>query len=148
MPIAALFHQAQRFDRCFAGGDAVGIRRYELGRRRVVASSLGQHAMAGIAPGRDPDAGDRPRSPAPRRRDGGACGLCIDACNEVIKRVGRPPGLIDFSGQTMREAAPERSRIVLRVALVRPRTAVYALMLLAGSTLMLWSLVSHASILG
>jgi hypothetical protein len=48
----------------------------------------------------------------------------------------------------MREAAPERSRIVLRVALVRPRTAVYALMLLAGSTLMLWSLVSHASILG
>ena len=55
MPVAALFHQAQRFDRCFAGGDAVGIRRYELGRRRVVASSLGQHAMDGIAPGRDPD---------------------------------------------------------------------------------------------
>jgi hypothetical protein len=149
MPIAALFHQTRRFDRCFAGGDAVGIRRYELGRRRVVASSLGQHAMAGIAPGRDPDElaialGHQHRVDVMV----GACGLRIDACNEVMKRVGRPPGLIDFSGQTMREAARDRSRIVLRVALVRPRTAVYALMLLAGSSLILWSLMSHASILG
>jgi hypothetical protein len=38
-----------------------------------------------------------------------------------MKRVGRPLGLIDFSGQTMREAAPDRSRIVLCVALVRHR---------------------------
>ena len=38
-----------------------------------------------------------------------------------MKRVCRPPGLIDFSGQTMREAAPDRSRIVLCVALVRHR---------------------------
>jgi polyferredoxin len=105
--------------------------------------------MDGIAPGRDPDElaialGHQHRVDVMV----GACGLRIDACNEVMKRVGRPPGLIDFSGQTMREAARDRSRIVLRVALVRPRTAVYALMLLAGSSLILWSLTSHASILG
>jgi cytochrome c oxidase accessory protein FixG len=74
------------------------------------------------------------------------CGLCIDACNEIMQRVGRPSGLIAFSSQAMREAA--RSGVkdvtaVLRAALLRPRTAVYALVLLLGSGLMLWSLLSR-----
>ncbi len=66
--------------------------------------------------------------------------------NEVMKRVGHPPGLIDLSSQAMREAAGSGVRDLaapFRAALVRPRTAVYALVLLAGSSLMQWSLLSR-----
>ena len=74
------------------------------------------------------------------------CGLCIDACDQVMRRVGRPPGLIAFSSEAMREAVRSGVRDftdVLHAALFRPRTAVYAAVLLVGSALMLWTLLSR-----
>ena len=52
------------------------------------------------------------------------CGLCIDACDTVMKKVGRPTGLIaydtDINIARRREGKPPIYRIV------RPRTLIYA----------------------
>ncbi|WP_432201902.1 cytochrome c oxidase accessory protein CcoG [Erythrobacter sp. W53] len=54
------------------------------------------------------------------------CALCIDACDQVMKDVGRPRGLIDYATleDCEREAAGETPRPVLRT-LLRPRTLIY-----------------------
>jgi cytochrome c oxidase accessory protein FixG len=56
------------------------------------------------------------------------CGLCIDACNEIMDKVERPRGLIAFDTYANRVAqldgkAPHR-------AFIRPRTIIYAAVLL------------------
>ena len=77
------------------------------------------------------------------------CGLCIDACNEVMRRLGRPQGLIAFTSQAMREAAgsatvaADLTRAVER-GVLRPRTAVYSAVLLVGAAAMLWSLLARS----
>ncbi|MXP15649.1 cytochrome c oxidase accessory protein CcoG [Altererythrobacter confluentis] len=54
------------------------------------------------------------------------CALCIDACDRVMKEVGRPRGLIDYATleDCTREAAGETPRPVWQT-LLRPRTLVY-----------------------
>ena len=52
-----------------------------------------------------------------------ACTQCIDACDGVMDRIGKPRGLIRFSSQARMEGEPGR--------LVRPRVILYPLVLLA-----------------
>ena len=54
------------------------------------------------------------------------CALCIDACDRVMKDIGRPRGLIDYATleDCAREAAGEEPRPVLKT-LMRPRTLIY-----------------------
>ncbi len=91
-----------------------------------------------------------------------ACGLCIDACNNIMDKVGRPRGLIAFetlsnlnaseaTTQTMpigpdRVAAGMASRKVAKW--VRPRTVLYATLLSAVSALMIvaFNLRSHTNL--
>ena len=56
------------------------------------------------------------------------CALCIDACDKVMKDIGRPRGLIDYATleDCEREAAGEAPRSPLRT-LFRPRTIAYFL---------------------
>jgi cytochrome c oxidase accessory protein FixG len=57
-----------------------------------------------------------------------ACDQCIDACDEVMEKVKRPPGLIRFASQSELAGLPRRS--------LRPRVLVYgAIMLVAVTTL-------------
>jgi cytochrome c oxidase accessory protein FixG len=56
------------------------------------------------------------------------CGLCIDACDDVMRRVGREEGLVAFD-TLARLAAVSRGEPP-RHRLVRPRTVVYAALLL------------------
>ena len=58
------------------------------------------------------------------------CGLCIDACDEIMDRVERPRGLIGFDTYANR-AAHERGTTA-HPRFVRPRTVVYVLILLAA----------------
>jgi cytochrome c oxidase accessory protein FixG len=62
------------------------------------------------------------------------CALCIDACDEVMDRVGKPRGLIDYD--TLRNDAAARAGKPAKVGLstfIRPRTILYtALWCLAG----------------
>ena len=53
------------------------------------------------------------------------CALCIDACNEIMDKVGRPRGLIAYD--TIAQSGEQRPRATRRpVQLVRPRTLLYA----------------------
>ncbi len=54
------------------------------------------------------------------------CGLCIDACDKVMKDVGRPRGLIDYATleQCEAEAAGAPAQPAWK-ALLRPRTFLY-----------------------
>ncbi|MBV9824879.1 MAG: cytochrome c oxidase accessory protein CcoG [Alphaproteobacteria bacterium] len=76
------------------------------------------------------------------------CGLCIDACNQVMHRIGRPTDLIAFTSQAMRESKGTTVRDftgAVRTALLRPRTIVYSAILLLGAVGMLWTLLSRST---
>lgn len=70
------------------------------------------------------------------------CALCIDACNEVMGKVGRPPNLIAYDSFRGLEAAkqghPEKAG---RPRLIRPRTIIYASLIAVVSLTMLVALL-------
>lgn len=60
------------------------------------------------------------------------CAACIDACNTVMTRVGRATGLIRYDSLAGLAGRPTRW--------IRPRTGLYALLLLAGASVGAWAL--------
>ncbi|RIA47807.1 cytochrome c oxidase accessory protein CcoG [Dichotomicrobium thermohalophilum] len=52
------------------------------------------------------------------------CALCIDACNEVMDKVGRPRGLIAYD--TFRNLEAQQHGETAPPRLIRPRTVLYA----------------------
>ncbi len=72
------------------------------------------------------------------------CALCIDACDEIMAKVDRPKGLIayDTDLNIERREAGERSR----VNLVRPRTILYTVLIVAVGGLMLFGLVNRVEL--
>ncbi|WP_119420438.1 cytochrome c oxidase accessory protein CcoG [Rhodospirillaceae bacterium SYSU D60015] len=67
------------------------------------------------------------------------CGLCIDACDEVMRKVGRPTGLIAFA-TLAGEAARARGE-PWHYRLIRPRTIIYAAVLIVACLAMTAALV-------
>ena len=68
------------------------------------------------------------------------CGLCIDACNDVMKRVGRPPDLIAYDSINRQNARARGEEAPYRF--VRARTLIYlALLVFVGGAIVygLWS---------
>jgi len=70
------------------------------------------------------------------------CALCIDACNDIMDKVGRPRGLIAYTTVSNLENATAGPRDGLRI--VRPRTVLYSVLIVLVSGLMLWSLLSRS----
>ncbi|HZB62106.1 MAG TPA: cytochrome c oxidase accessory protein CcoG [Microvirga sp.] len=72
------------------------------------------------------------------------CGLCIDACNNVMAKIGRPPDLIaydtDMNVRARMEGRPEVRRIV------RPRTLFYAGVMVIVGAIMIASLAMRQSL--
>lgn len=72
------------------------------------------------------------------------CSLCVDACDSMMTKVGRPTGLIaweSFTGQTQRAAGqPAEWKPI------RPRTILYAVIILLVSAVMLIALVMRQPI--
>ncbi|MCE2820612.1 MAG: 4Fe-4S dicluster domain-containing protein, partial [Phenylobacterium sp.] len=66
------------------------------------------------------------------------CGLCADACDEMMDRIDRPRGLIGYDTDKAVAARAAGQPAVYR--LVRPRTLVYAGALVLVSGLMFWGL--------
>lgn len=68
------------------------------------------------------------------------CGLCIDACDSVMDKVGKPRGLIRYASQDemagLRTSKPHR----------QPRTLIYAAILLAALTGIAYGLVRMSPI--
>lgn len=72
------------------------------------------------------------------------CALCIDACDEMMDKVGRPQRLIDFVSLTNVERRAQKLPTVLK--LLRTRTVLYGVMLLAVAAIMLVALASRSDI--
>jgi cytochrome c oxidase accessory protein FixG len=72
------------------------------------------------------------------------CGLCIDACDDVMTRIGRPLSLIAFDtdANVLRRERHEKTRF----RFVRPRTIAYAAVLGIVSLIMLGGLVTRSTI--
>jgi cytochrome c oxidase accessory protein FixG len=70
-----------------------------------------------------------------------SCALCIDACNTVMKKVGRPPNLIGYDTERRAEARAEGKPLGYRI--LRPRTVLYAMLMTAVAIVMLVALLSR-----
>ncbi len=77
------------------------------------------------------------------------CGLCIDACNPVMEKIGRPPNLITLDSIANQERRAEKKPPVFRF--LRPRTLIYSAVLLLVAAGMVGTLMTrpniHANIL-
>jgi len=69
------------------------------------------------------------------------CGLCVDACDDIMTKMGRPTGLIAYDSEAAvsHRAAGEKPRYKL----IRSRTIYYALAMSVVGGLTLWSLISR-----
>ncbi len=72
------------------------------------------------------------------------CALCIDACNEIMDKVGRPKNLIAYETIAGQEAAAEGNTAPLQ--LIRPRTILYTALIAIVGSIMLFAL-SQRSVL-
>jgi polyferredoxin len=68
-----------------------------------------------------------------------ACGACIDACNEVMDKVGYPRGLIRYSTQNAIDGKPTR--------VLRPRIFVYAALLLVLASAWTWGVLHRSALI-
>ncbi len=71
-----------------------------------------------------------------------ACGLCIDACDNVMDKLELPRNLIRYDTSLQQEARIEGS--AEQTKLVRPRTIYYALLLTFIGSLMAYGLLSRS----
>ncbi|MFN3609715.1 MAG: cytochrome c oxidase accessory protein CcoG [Hyphomonas sp.] len=71
------------------------------------------------------------------------CALCIDACDDIMKKVDRPTGLIAYDTDAAVEARACGQKP--RYSLLRTRTVLYAVLIAALSILMLWGYTSKST---
>ncbi|HPG89562.1 MAG TPA: cytochrome c oxidase accessory protein CcoG [Hyphomicrobium sp.] len=72
------------------------------------------------------------------------CALCIDACDEIMDKVGRPRGLIDYTTEHNLASATAGPRDGLQI--FRPRTLLYSALMTAIAGFMVWSLMTRADL--
>ena len=70
------------------------------------------------------------------------CGLCIDACNDVMAKVGHAPNLITYD--TERRVAERSKGRELSYRVLRPRTVLYTMLLAAVGGVMLFALLTRS----
>jgi len=70
------------------------------------------------------------------------CGLCIDACNGIMQRFGRPPELITYDSINNQVARSRGEKT--RIRLIRPRTIAYMIVLAVVAGIMTFGLSTRA----
>jgi cytochrome c oxidase accessory protein FixG len=72
------------------------------------------------------------------------CALCIDACDEIMRKVGRPTGLIAYDTHVNVEKRQRGEKA--RIRLVRPRTMLYAALMCVVGAIMLFALLTRSTL--
>ncbi len=72
------------------------------------------------------------------------CGLCADACDEIMVKVGRPKGLIAYDTDHAVAAREAKKKPVYKF--VRARTIYYVVTLSLVSAIMVWGLFHRATL--
>jgi cytochrome c oxidase accessory protein FixG len=70
------------------------------------------------------------------------CGLCIDACDTVMTKIGRPTRLIGYDNDINIHRRMEGKPEIFRM--IRPRTIVYALLIVAVGGMMLYAMLTRS----
>ncbi len=73
------------------------------------------------------------------------CALCIDACDQMMTRIGRPRGLIGYDTDVA-VLARAAGNVPPKYRLVRARTLLYASLIAAIGALMVWGLTTRATL--
>lgn len=73
-----------------------------------------------------------------------ACGLCVDACNNIMDKVGLPRGLIRYDTERHMQAEIKGGKEKFR--LLRPRTVYYGAVLTLVCSVMLYGLLTRTSL--
>lgn len=72
------------------------------------------------------------------------CALCIDACDDIMRKVGRPTGLIAYDSYA--NAARRADGKPARIRLIRPRTMMYGALFALVGLLMIYGLATRQSL--
>jgi cytochrome c oxidase accessory protein FixG len=72
------------------------------------------------------------------------CALCIDACNDIMHKVGRPANLIAYDTIANRDVAASGGSAPLRI--IRPRTLLYTGLIAIVSAVMLVVLLNRTTL--
>ena len=72
------------------------------------------------------------------------CALCIDACDDIMIKVGRPIGLIAYDTHLNVEKRQRGEATSFKI--VRPRTILYAFLMCAVGVIMLVSLINRSTL--
>lgn len=72
-----------------------------------------------------------------------ACGLCADACDEIMEKVGLPKGLIRYDTERRLEEKAQ-GKPVSDYRLIRPRSIYYAIILSIVGGIMLYALITRS----
>ncbi|MDB5620300.1 cytochrome c oxidase accessory protein CcoG [Tardiphaga sp.] len=70
------------------------------------------------------------------------CGLCIDACDNVMTRIGRPTRLIGYDNDINIQRREAGKSEIYRI--VRPRTIAYVAIIAVVSSIMLYALLTRS----
>ncbi len=73
------------------------------------------------------------------------CALCIDACDQMMTKIGRPTGLIAYDTDVA-VAARAAQQTPPKYRVLRTRTVLYAVLIAAIGGLMIWGLATKATI--
>jgi cytochrome c oxidase accessory protein FixG len=68
-----------------------------------------------------------------------ACAACIDACDDVMHKMGAPSGMIRYTTENAVQGRPTH--------VLRPRMMVYAAILLAGASTLVYSLTTRTPLI-
>ncbi|MEA1942033.1 MAG: cytochrome c oxidase accessory protein CcoG [Pseudomonadota bacterium] len=72
------------------------------------------------------------------------CALCIDACDDIMKKVGRPTGLITYETDDNIDRFQKGEKAVYKF--IRPRTMVYATAFAIVAAIMLGALLTRSEL--
>jgi cytochrome c oxidase accessory protein FixG len=72
------------------------------------------------------------------------CGLCIDACDAVMTKVGRPTGRIGYDNDL--NIKRRQQRLPVRFRPIRPRTILYGALIIIAGALMLMPLLTRSDL--
>jgi cytochrome c oxidase accessory protein FixG len=72
------------------------------------------------------------------------CGLCIDACDNVMKEIGRKPHLIYYDTDINMQRRAQGLKPIYRP--IRPRTLIYPVMIALVGSIMVWKLATRSDL--
>ncbi|MBR0718217.1 cytochrome c oxidase accessory protein CcoG [Bradyrhizobium liaoningense] len=71
------------------------------------------------------------------------CGLCIDACDNIMRDIGRPTGLIGYDTDINMQRRREGKAPIYRI--IRPRTLIYVAAIAIVGSIMLYALATRST---